>query len=115
MSRTYENSYVVNSFHAINAKDGSVYIPDAQGYITAKAGDQIKFENPYERGNYVSVNTITFFTKDTALKVDVNPGQTDALYPLYIAANDKKGVQYMRIDCITILNDCTFYYEALVS
>ena len=33
--------------------------------------------------------------------------------PLYVPANDKKGIQYMRIDSITVLNDCTFYYEGM--
>ena len=113
MSRTYESSYIVNSFHAVNADSREVYTPDEAGYITAKAGDTILFENPYCKGEYTSVNTLVFFTKDTSQKVNVNPGETSQLYPLYIPANDKKGIQYMRMDSITVLNDSTFYYEGM--
>lgn len=66
MSRTFESSYIVNSFHAVNADTKEVYTPDDAGYITAKAGDKIIFENPYNRGQYTSVNTLVFFTKDTS-------------------------------------------------
>lgn len=113
MNRTYESSYIVNSFHAVNAKTKEVYTHDEAGYIAAKAGDTIIFENPYALGQYTSVNTLVFFTKNTSQKVHVNPSEKNQLYPLYIPANDKKGVQYMRMDSITVLNDCTFYYEGM--
>lgn len=113
MSKTYESSYIVNSFHAVNAKTKDVYDSDENGYIHANAGDTIIFENPYELGKYVSVNTLVFFTKDTSQKVHVNPGEKNQLYPLCVPAKDKKGIQYMRVDSITVLNDCTFYYEGM--
>lgn len=113
MSRTYESSYIVNSFHAVNAETKEVYTPDSAGYITAKSGDTIIFENPYAEGTYTAVNTLVFFTQNTSQKVHVNPGEKRQLYPLYVPANDKKGIQYMRIDSITVLNDCTFYYEGM--
>lgn len=115
MSRVFESSFYVNSFHAVNSETKEVYTPDAEGYITAKAGDEIVFENPYCPSEYVSVNTITFFTKDSPLKVEINPGLKNSIYPLYVPSNDKKGIQYMRIDKIVVLDDCTFYYEGLAS
>lgn len=66
MNRTYESSYIVNSFHAVNAKTKEVYLADSAGYITVNAGDEIIFENPYAKGEYVSVNTIVFFTQTDA-------------------------------------------------
>lgn len=113
MARTYESSYIVNSFHAVNATTREVYTPDEQGFITAKAGDKIIFENPYTQKEYISLNTLVFFTKDTPQKVYVNPSEDSGFYPLYVKANDMKGIQYMRIDSITVLADCTFYYEGL--
>lgn len=97
----------------MNANTKEVYTPDEAGYITAKSGDVIIFENPYANGEFVSVNTIVFFTKDSALKINVNPGENQNIYPLYVPANDKKGIQYMRVNSITMLNDCTFYYEGM--
>lgn len=115
MSQVYESSYIVNSFHAVNPNGFTVYTPDEEGFITVKAGDQIVFESPCQDGKYVSVNTLVFYTKDRPLKVTVNPEDDRVLYPLYVPANGMKGVQYMRMNIITILNDCTFYYEGLAS
>lgn len=109
-NQVYESSYIVNSFHAINAETRKPYSADAEGYITVKAGDKIIFDGIYSN-EFVSVNTLTFFTKDAPLKVQLND---NTLYPFYIPANDRRGVQYLRVDSITILNDCTFYYEGMV-
>ena len=109
-NQVYESSYIVNSFCAINADTQEPYSADEAGYITAKAGDKIIFKGVYSEP-YVSTNTLVFFTKDKSLKVQLND---NALYPLYVPANDKKGVQYLRVYSITILNDCTFYYEGMV-
>lgn len=66
MNRTYESSYIVNSFHAVNAETKEVYVPDSAGYITVKSGDTIIFENPYVEGAYVPLNTLVFFTKGSS-------------------------------------------------
>ena len=113
MQSIYESQYIVNTFHAVNADTDEVYEADAEGYITAKAGDRIMFVNPYEEGKSADLNTLVFTTKGTELKAYINPSDTKNYYPLYVPANSQKGVQYMRVDMITMASDCTFYAEGL--
>lgn len=58
MGKIFENSFLVNSFHAVNKNTGAVYEAASDGYISVKAGDVIVFESPYVDGEYVSLNTI---------------------------------------------------------
>lgn len=108
-SQIFENQYIVNSFYAVKP-DGSAYTADAAGYITVKEGDEIVFKDLYE-DKHVEINTITFTTKGTALKVQIND---NALYPFYVPAGGTKGIQYMRVYKLKALCNCTFYFEALV-
>ena len=113
MGKIFENSFLVNSFHAVNKNTGAVYEAASDGYISVKAGDVIVFESPYVDGEYVPLNTIEVFTKNTPFKALINPGDNRGLYPMYVKANSQKGIQYMRIDSITMECDCDFYYEGL--
>lgn len=110
MSNIYEGQYIVNSFNAIDADTLQPITPDERGYITATAGQKILFKDLYHSG-YTYVNTIVFFTEDTAQKVQLND---NTMYPFYVEEGTKRGIKQMRIDSFTVLNDCTFYYEGIV-
>ncbi len=108
-TQIFENNYIVNSFHATKP-NGEVYPADSSGFITVNAGDEIVFQDLYEN-KHINVNTISFTTKKTALKVEIND---NTLYPFYVPADTTKGIQYMRIYKMKVLADCTFYFESLV-
>lgn len=109
-NQIYESTFLVSSFHAV--KDtGEVIEADEKGFISAKAGDRIVFESPIDK-HHVNLNTITFFTKDQGLKVQINDNE---MYPIYVDENFYKSIQYIRIYEITVLEDCEFYYEGLSS
>lgn len=110
-SQIYESTALVSSFHAVNAVTGAVQEADDQGFISAKAGDSFVFESP-NSNRKVNLNTLTFFTKDKGLKVQINDNEK---YPIYVEPNFYKSVQYIRIYSFTVLEDCEFYYEGLTS
>lgn len=86
--------------------------PDERGYISVGAGETIMFEDPRRSGRFVAVNSLVFFTGGTPLKVQL--GDNDK-YPLYIGANERRGVERLRVRQMTVLTDCTFYYEGMTA
>lgn len=86
---------------------------DERGYISPASGTKIVFPNPHDvNDRLVDLNTIVFFTRDTPLKVMIND---NAMYPLYIEPNDRKGIQYIRVYSFTVLEGGPFYFEGLSS
>lgn len=86
--------------------------PDEQGYISASAGDTLMFEDPRHPDRFVAVNSLVFFTGDTPLKVQL--GDNDK-YPLYVGANERRGVERLRVRQMTVLTNCSFYYEGMTA
>lgn len=70
------------------------------------------FEDPWHPDRFVAVNSLVFFTGDTPLKVQL--GDNDK-YPLYVGANERRGVERLRVRQMTVLTDCTFYYEGMTA
>lgn len=70
------------------------------------------FEDPRHPDRFVAVNSLVFFTGDTLLKVQL--GDNDK-YPLYVGANERRGVERLRVRQITVLTDCSFYYEGMTA
>lgn len=111
----YENHDLVNSFYAIRVdKEGNRIRcePDEQGNISVSAGDVLRFVDPRNPDKYVAVNSLVFFTSGTPLKVQIGDNE---LYPLYIGANERRGIEKMRVKRVTILSDATFYYEGMTA
>lgn len=86
------------------------YDADEEGYITARAGDLIRFADPKNPERFVPVNSLIFHTKTTPLKIELNG---NGLYPFYVGANQYRGVERMRVTRIMPLTDCSFYYEGM--
>lgn len=110
MGQIYENSFVVNSFHAVDGNTGNVITADAKGKISLSAGQKIVFVSPYS-GKNVAVNTIVF---DVAADMKIQINDND-MYPLFIAAGDKKGVQYMQVTSFTALTAGSLSFDAMAS
>lgn len=86
--------------------------PDEQGYISASAGDTLMFEDPRHSDRFVAVNSLVFFTAGVPLKVQLGDNEK---YPLFIGANERRGVERIRVRRMTVLTDCTFYYEGMTA
>ncbi len=102
----------MNSFHAVCVDQEGNRIrcePDERGYITVKAGDVIRFTDPRHPDKFVAVNSLVFFS-ETPLKVQLGD---NAMYPLYLGANERRGVEKLRVKRLTVLQDSTFYYEGM--
>ena len=105
----------MNSFHAVRVdKEGNRIRcePDEQGFITVHAGDVLKFADPRHPDRFVAVNSLVFFTGSIPLKVQLGDNE---LYPLYIGANERRGVDKLRVKRMTVLADCSFYYEGMTA
>lgn len=70
------------------------------------------FEDPRHPDLFTAVNSLVFFTADTPLKVQLGDNEK---YPLYIGPNERRGVERLRVRQMTILEDCTFYYEGMTA
>ena len=64
--------------------------PDEQGYISVSAGDTLMFEDPRHSDRFVAVNSLVFFTAGVPLKVQLGDNEK---YPLFIGANERRGVE----------------------
>lgn len=106
----YENSYIINSFYAIDKATGNVITAGNDGSIALTAGQTVVFKSLYGE-DFVSVNTIVFEAKAN-MKIQLNDNDR---CPLYIPAGEKKGVQYLRVNSFTALTAGTIYFEAMVS
>lgn len=114
MSQIYENQYILNSFHAVNADTEEVIDADEIGLISPDPDTEIVFANPNadSKYKYVEVNSLVFTTTDSALKVIINDNE---MYPFYVAPNSTKGLNYVYISKFKVLEGSAFYYEALSS
>lgn len=86
--------------------------PDERGYISVSAGETLMFEDPRHPDKFVAVNSLVFFTSSTPLKVQLGDNEK---YPLYIGANERRGVERLRVRQMTVLTDCSFYYEGMTA
>lgn len=107
-----ENSYIVNSFHAIDGDTKEIIPAEDDGTIQLEANQKVIFEDAYNPGQYVHCNTLIFRASDGAFQVYLNDNTT---YPFYVADGEQKGVQYMAVYSFTAVDDCTLYYEGLVA
>lgn len=110
MTHVYESSFYVSSFHAVN-ETGKPYAADANGFISLKAGDVVRFES-YLGTSFVSLNTLVFKCGDTAMKIQLNDNEK---YPMLIPAKEQKGVQYMRVYSFTALGAGKISFDGLAS
>lgn len=105
-----ENSYLVNSFHAVNPATGETYDATEAGVISLSTGDEVIFVDPFtEKPTHVNTLVVKALT-DVKLQLDDNE-----LYPFYVEEGEMKGLQYLSVYKLKALADCTLYYEGLVS
>ena len=105
----------MNSFYAVRVDRKGNRIrcePDEQGYITVKAGDVLRFIDPHHPDRFIAVNSLVFFTGDTPVKLQLGDNE---MYPLYIGANERRGVEKLRVKRMMVLADSTFYYEGMTA
>lgn len=110
-ANVYESSYIVNSFFAIDKDTKQVIACDGAGFISPAQGTTIVFYHPYQ-DIQVDVNTLTIEAGDEPVLIQLNDLER---YPLYVGANERKQIVYMRIYSITALSGGSFYYEGLSS
>ncbi len=111
----YENHDLVNSFHAVCVDREGNRIrcePDEQGYISVKAGDILRFTDPHNPDKFVAVNSLVIFAGSAPVKLQLGD---NVMYPLYVGANERRGVDKLRIKRITVLQDSAFYYEGMTA
>lgn len=111
MTQIFENQFIFNSFHAVNADTKQVYQADDSGFITVAPGDKIVFESPYQAGEYVTGNTLIFTAGDD-LMIQIGDNE---LYPLFVPSGEKKGVQYMPIPYIKVISGTSMYFEGMAA
>lgn len=107
-----ENSYMVNSFHAVDGDTHEVITADEEGFISLEAGQKVIFESPYVPGEYVHCNTLIIGAGDEDVKVYLDD---NTMYPLYVPAGEEKGVGYLAVHSFTAVDDCSLYYDGLVA
>lgn len=105
----YESSYIVNSFHAVDGTTGEVITASSKGVITLNPGQKVVFASPYNANETVYLNTIVFDAKSD-MKIQLNDND---MYPLFIAAGQKKGVRYIRINSFTAVTSGQLSYEGM--
>lgn len=104
----------MNSYYAVRVDKAGNRIrcePDERGYISAHAGDELMFADPRHPDRLTAVNGLVFFAK-TSVKVQLGD---NAMYPIYLDAGERRGVEKLRVRRMTVLQDSTFYYEAMTA
>lgn len=107
-----QHSYYLNSTHAVKVTaDGreTVLAADEHGNITVEAGDVLVFKSPNGKKN-INVDEIVFRTGEAPLRLMIND---NAMYPYIVPADSQQGISGMPVYRLTVLNGCTFAYEAL--
>lgn len=67
------------------------------------------FKHPTGKKN-ISVDEIVFRTGDEPLRLMIND---NAMYPYIVPADSQQGISGLPVYKLTVLNDCTFGYDAL--
>lgn len=102
-----ESTYLVNSFHAVDAATGEVIAADDKGVINLTNGQKVIFVNAEGKQLRVQYFTIEAMTD---VKVAINDNE---LYPWRIPKDDMRGLTNVSINSFTALADCSLYYEGL--
>ena len=92
-ANVYESSYIVNSFYAVDKDTKQVIECDEAGFISPAANTTIVFYHPYQ-DIQVDVNTLTIAAGDEPVLIQLNDIDR---YPLFVDANERKEIIYMRI------------------
>ena len=103
----------MNSFYAVRVDEAGNRIrcePDEAGFICSGAGDLLRFADPRSPERFVPVNSLVFQAGAMPLKVQLND---NSLYPLYLAAHQRRGVERIRVNSLRVLTDSVFYYEGM--
>ena len=110
-ANVYESSYQVNSFYAIDNSTKQQIPCDDAGFINPAEDTEIIFYHPYQ-DTRIDVNTLTIAAGDDPVLLQINDNER---YPLFVDANERKEIIYMRIYSIKVLRSGSFYYEGLSS
>ena len=114
MSSLYESNAIVNSWHAIDAETKEVIPCDSRGFITPAPVTTIIFENPYDDSSskYVQLTTLVFTNGSTPTLLVINENEK---YPFYLDAGETRGLDYMYVYQIKVVEGGKFYYEGMSS
>lgn len=102
-----QSTFMVNSYHAIDAATGNVIPANANGEISLVPGQKVVFVD--SDGDILRLQHFTIFAT-TDVKVAINDND---LYPWHIPASERRGLVSVNVVSITALNSCTLYYEGL--
>ena len=106
--------YLVNSFNAIDEATGKVIAADERGFISPPQGTVVVFQNPNpdKKDSYVEVTDIVVEAAENSVKLQINDNE---LYPMYVDANNMKGLTSVYVYKIVVIDGGPFRYEALSS
>lgn len=113
MSQLYESMAIVNSWHAINADTQDVIPCTNKGVITPEAGTTIVFETPKkDSSSTVEISTLVFTNGSSPTKLIINDNEK---YPFYLDPKETRGLDYIYVYKIKVVETGGFYYEGMCS
>lgn len=113
MSQLYESMAIVNSWHAVNADTGEVIACNNKGFIVPEAGTAIAFETPKSNSSStVEISTLVFMNGKSPTKLIINDNEK---YPFYLDPGETRGLDYIYVYRIKVIETGGFYYEGMCS
>jgi len=113
MPQLFESVAIVNSWHAIDADSGDVIEVLAKGFINPAPGTTIVFETPKEdSSSTVEISTLVFINGKSPTKLIINDNEK---YPFYLDPGEIRGLDYIYVYKIKVVETGGFYYEGMCS